>query len=516
MIFGYFLKNKNSKAFTIVELLVAIVVIGILAAITTVSYSGISQKARIVSLRSDLSNAITQLEIDKVYNSMYPINIADSNNGIGLKTSPGNTFEYEYLSGDYCLKATNNDVSYYVMSSEKVVTPGSCPVVRNLSAGYDHNCAINVAGNAFCWGWNGVGVIGDNSIINKTSPTAVNTTGVLSGLKIKAISAGFYHTCVIASDDNAYCWGWNNDGQLGNGSVTQSLVPVAVNRSGLLNGLKIKAISTGYNFTCAIASDDNAYCWGWNGNGTLGNDTITASPVPLPVAVHKTGSLSGLTVKAITTGFTHACLIASNNRSYCWGANDKGQLGDNTSVGKFSPTLVNDNNELSGLTIKNIDAGGKYTCAIASNEKAYCWGLSESGVLGDGNVNQHNNLRPTAVSTTGVLNGLSIKYISTATANSTQLHTCAIASNNKAYCWGYNGSGELGDNTNNSNAFPVEVYSTGALNGVLLKSIEVNPSGGTCALDSTNKVFCWGVGTNGELGRGSITPSIVPVVADPF
>lgn len=511
------LNAKFNKAFTIVELLVVIVVIGILASITMISYTGMTSKANVAMLQSDLRNAMTQLEIDKVYNSVYPINANDSNNGMGLKTSPGTIFEYEYSGGDYCLKASNRGVSYYVMSSERVVTPGSCPVVRNLSAGYMQTCSINTLSNLYCWGWNGTGALGDGSVITRSSPTAVNTTGVLSGLKIKAVSAGFYHTCVIASDDNAYCWGQNGFGELGNNTTADSLIPVAVNRTGLLNGLKIKSITAGYRYTCAIASDNNAYCWGYNASGQLGNNTNTVNPNALPVMVDRNGVLSGLTVKSISAGYNHVCVVASNNKAYCWGDNSYGAIGNNGS-GSISviPTTVDMNGELAGMTIISVVAGGRYTCAIASNNKAYCWGREQYGVLGNGELNNTNQLNPTAVISDGVLNNLTIKYISVVSNDSSQNHTCAIASNNKAYCWGFNGSGELGDNTITNSAVPIEVNSAGVLNGISLKSIEVNGQGGTCALGANSRVYCWGNGVEGELGRGSLISSRIPVEANSF
>jgi alpha-tubulin suppressor-like RCC1 family protein len=112
---------------------------------------------------------------------------------------------------------------------------------------------------------------------------AVTTSGALSGKTVKSMVQGQSHTCVIASDNNAYCWGRNNQGQLGNGTTSDSSVPVAVSMSGLLSGKTIKSISAGHAYTCVIASDNNAYCWGYNGDGQLGNNSTVNSTQPVLV-----------------------------------------------------------------------------------------------------------------------------------------------------------------------------------------------------------------------------------------
>ena len=199
-------------------------------------------------------------------------------------------------------------------------------------------CAISLSNRAYCWGSGSSGQLGNNSTTNSSIPVAVNTTGVLAGKTIKQISAGTSHTCAIASDDKAYCWGAGSSGQLGNSSTTNSLIPVAVNTTGVLAGKTIKQISA-YGFhTCAVASDNKAYCWGRGDLGQLGNNSTTNSSIP--VAVNTTGVLAGKTIKQISNGSSHTCAIASDDKAYCWGSGSFGALGNNSAANSSVPVRV--------------------------------------------------------------------------------------------------------------------------------------------------------------------------------
>ena len=242
-------------------------------------------------------------------------------------------------------------------------------------------CAISLSNRAYCWGSGSSGQLGNNSTTNSSIPVAVNTTGVLAGKAIKQISTGFSHTCAIASDDKAYCWGSGSSGQLGNNSTTNSSIPVAVNTTGVLAGKTIKQISAGTSHTCAIASDDKAYCWGAGSSGQLGNSSTTNSLIP--VAVNTTGVLAGKTIKQISAYGFHTCAVASDNKAYCWGSGTSGQLGNNLYTNSSIPVAVNTTGVLAGKTIKQISNGSSHTCAIASDDKAYCWGSGSFGALGN-------------------------------------------------------------------------------------------------------------------------------------
>jgi alpha-tubulin suppressor-like RCC1 family protein len=175
-------------------------------------------------------------------------------------------------------------------------------------------------------------------------------TGALGGKTVKSISAGARHTCVIASDDFAYCWGSNVAGQVGNNSTSNRLSPAAV-VTGALGGKTVKSISAGGKSTCAIASDNYAYCWGFNTYGNLGDNTTNQSLIP--VAVDRSGALNGKTIKSISSGqlfsgYYHSCAIATDNKSYCWGIDFLDTLGGYGSTYQSLVPVIVDISHLSG------------------------------------------------------------------------------------------------------------------------------------------------------------------------
>ena len=214
------------------------------------------------------------------------------------------------------------------------------PVVlaNQFSSGYYHACVIASDNKLYCWGRNHRGQLGNNSMVDSSRPVAVNMTGVLAGKTIKQMSVGTYNTCVIASDDKVYCWGSNAYGQVGNNSLTDSNVPVAVNTTGVLAGKTIKQISVGHHRACAIASDDKMYCWGNNMGGALGNGSTADSHIP--VSVNMSGILAGKVIRRISIGAFHTCVYATDNKIYCWGSNNYGQLGNNSTANSGVPVAT--------------------------------------------------------------------------------------------------------------------------------------------------------------------------------
>ena len=348
---------------------------------------------------------------------------------------------------------------------------------KQLSASFYHSCAIALNGRAYCWGSGNSGKLGNGSTASSRVPVAVNTSGVLAGKTIKQISAGENHTCAIASDNRAYCWGSNKNGQLGNGSTADSRVPVAVNMSGALAGKTIKQMSVEFSTSCVVASDNRAYCWGSNKNGQLGNGSTADSRVP--VAVNTSGVLVGKTIKEVTTGGFHTCALDTSSKMYCWGLNSSGRLGGGlTSILSNVPVAVNMSGVLAGKTIKQILAGGDHGCVVASDDKMYCWGLNNNGELG--NNSSVNSSVPVAVNADGVLAGKTIRQMSAGFSS-----TCAVDSGYGIYCWGYNSNGQLGNNSTNNSRVPTYVYvpkenTTIAANAVKLRAQYAKKTAATC------------------------------------
>ncbi|MEZ5157227.1 MAG: fibronectin type III domain-containing protein [Candidatus Nanopelagicales bacterium] len=358
--------------------------------------------------------------------------------------------------------------------------------------------AAPTIGRAAAWGYNVDGQLGDNTTTNSSVPVAVNTAGVLAGKTVSAITAGLSHSCVVA-DGQAYCWGDNTFGQLGDNSTTDSKVPVAVNTAGALAGKTLSAISAGRHHTCTVA-DGQAYCWGYNGGGELGNNSTTDSKVP--VAVNTAGALSGKTVSTIYAGDFHTCVVA-DGQAYCWGYNNYGELGDNTTTNSKVPVAVNTAGALAGKAVTEITAGYFHTCVVASGQ-AYCWGANSSGQLGDNTTT--DSKVPVAVNTAGPLAG---RMVTAITAG--YFHTCVVAER-RASCWGDNTYGELGDNSITNSKVPVAASTAGVLASRTVTEITAGAYH-TCAA-ADGRAFCWGANGVGQLGNNATANSYVPIAVD--
>ena len=515
-----------SAGFTIVELLVVIVVIGILATMAIVSYNGIQQKVRDKTVLTDL-HGLGFLESQ--YATVNGTSGKDWYSGNGVDTSLnfnpsfGNVIDVVTNASDYCIRGYNPGAATYnslTTAATRESSPGACLVIvasaaasassptlgwQKISTSGYYTCAIASDNKVYCWGGGGGGALGNNNSVDSMLPVAVNTDGVLSGKTIKAVSAGG-SACVIASDSQAYCWGSNQKGQLGNNSLTDSLVPVAVDTSGALSGKTIKAVSARGNDKCVIASDYQAYCWGENYSGSVGNGTIT-DPIAVPVAVDTSGVLSGKTIKSLAAGGSHACVIASDNKAYCWGRDIVNELGSAVRARSAVPVAVIASGVLNGKTMVAISASVNNTCALDSDGKAYCWGSGNYGALGNGTAPYMSDA-PVAVDTSGVLNGKSLVSIDTNMLGT----SCAIDSAGKAYCWGSNGYGALGNGLDSDSSVPVAVDTSGVLKGKVLLSISLSDSG-ACTVDNNGKAYCWGDNSFGQLGNNSTVGSRVPVAS---
>jgi alpha-tubulin suppressor-like RCC1 family protein len=352
------------------------------------------------------------------------------------------------------------------------------------------------APGAVAWGSNDAGQLGNAAAIDTQSatPVSVLTTGALAGKTVTAISSGTAHSCAVAGA-TAYCWGLNSGGQLGTGNKTTSNVPVAVTATGVLSGKAVTAISAGFAHTCAIA-DGKAYCWGSGADGVLGNGGVADSAVPVAVA----GALAGKTVTAISAGKSNTCAV-SEGRAYCWGYNANGQLGTGATTDSATPVAVSTAGALAGRTVTAVSVGtvsNTAACAIADSA-LFCWGSNTTGAVGDGST----TARLTPVAVTGAIGAQAVTDVSVGGYTS-----CAVAGG-KAYCWGLNEFGELGDNTVVNKTAPVAVDASGALAGKVITAISTSAQltgntlhpafGHTCAVASGAAV-CWGANQYGQLG----------------
>jgi alpha-tubulin suppressor-like RCC1 family protein len=373
----------------------------------------------------------------------------------------------------------------------------------SISAGAWHSCAIE-SGKAYCWGENAEGELGDGNTTNSDTPVAVDTSGALAGKTLTQISAGDYQTCALDSTGAAYCWGDNPQGELGDGNTINSDVPVAVDTSGALAGKTLTQISASFPSTCALDTTGAAYCWGDNEYGELGDGTH-AYDSTVPVPVETSGVLAGKALTQIADGEIHTCALDTAGAAYCWGGYTA--VGNGGTVVSFAPVAMGTSGVLAGKTLTRISAGGLDTCALDSSGAAYCWGVNNSGELGDNSTT--DSTVPVAVDTSGALAGKTLIEIIAGQSN-----TCALDSTGAAYCWGDNQFGELGTNGATNSSIPVPVETSGVLAGMTLTEIAVGDAH-SCALGSTGATYCWGDNSYGELGDDSTNMSEVPVLAGP-
>jgi len=371
-----------------------------------------------------------------------------------------------------------------------------------LSLGQKHTCFVHQS-QAGCFGEGESGKLGNGQLIDQASTVFIDQSGVLNGLTIKKIAAGSRHTCLIASDNHGYCFGRGQSGELGNGTNLDSSVPVAVDRSGVLSGLTLKSISVSsstsgaLSHSCAIASDDRLYCWGAGLSGQLGNGANVNSNTPVQV------NLPGLTVKKVDLGSEFSCLVASNDRAYCFGFGGQGQLGLGDFASRNIPTAVVTSGPLSGVSVSAISTGHQHTCVLGFNNRAYCFGNGVNGELGLGITTVENT--PMQLPLTGVLTNKTILSLSAG-----RNFTCLIASDHRAYCTGSDALESLGNPAQSNSLSPIAVDTSVDLSGVDLNVIE-SGGGHVCAQSTGDTFYCWGDNSHGELGVGTTITSPTPV-----
>jgi hypothetical protein len=241
------------------------------------------------------------------------------------------------------------------------------------------------------WGGNGYGQLGDRTTTGRLVPTPVDASGVLAGKTIIAVAEGYLHSLALCADGTLAGWGYNDEGELGDGTTATSPIPVAVNTSGVLAGKQIASLSAGQYHTLALCTDGTLVAWGYNNRGQLGNNSTVSSKVP--VAIGGLGALAGKTVVAVRAGGAHSLALCADDTLAAWGWNKYGQLGvpDITQ----SPIAV-----ATGNTVARIAVGGNHSLALKADGRVFAWGDNASGQLGN------NSPTPSAVPVAVDLSGL--------------------------------------------------------------------------------------------------------------
>lgn len=346
------------------------------------------------------------------------------------------------------------------------------------------------------WGDNFYGEIGNGNTLDQELATPVNLSSALVGKTVIATAAGVAHSLALRSDGRVIAWGSGSYGDLGDGTTTSRLEPVAVDVSGQLSGRTVIAVDAGYSFSVALASDGRVFTWGYNGSGQLGNGTTSGvTNYPLPVAVNSNGILAGRTVVAVAAGYSHVLALCADGTLAAWGDNSAGQLGTGTTTSSNVPVAVNVAGLLAGKSVIAIAAGNYHCLALCSDGTLAAWGANDSGNLGNGTT--VTSTLPVAVDRSGVLAGRDIVSIAAGAS-----HSLAVCQDGLLAAWGFNGSGRLGDGTSSNRTVPVAVDSSGVLAGrsVIRASVSTQNSLAYCT-DGT--VASWGSQSDGRLGFGT-------------
>ncbi|MGN0514891.1 MAG: DUF4214 domain-containing protein [Lachnospiraceae bacterium] len=330
---------------------------------------------------------------------------------------------------------------------------------KQVCAGGYHSAVVTESGALYTWGYNGNGQLGDGT-----------QTDSLVGLKVLENVAyadfGNYHSGAVTTNGDLYMWGRNYEGQLGNGATSNSLVPVKVMEN-------VAAVSAGKYHSGAIATNGDLYMWGENYHGKLGNGTTTESYLPVKVMEN---------AAKLSLGNDHSAAITTNGDLYLWGYNYYGQLGNGTTNNSTVPVKIMEN-------VAEVCLGYYHSAAITKNGDLYLWGNNEYGQLGDGT--ETNSKVPVKV----------MENVAAVSLGS--YHSAAVTTNGDLYLWGLGVLGELGNGTEVNSNVPVKIMENVA--GISLGSDH------SAAIKTNGDLYLWGYNYRGQLGDGTTENSLVPI-----
>lgn len=387
-------------------------------------------------------------------------------------------------------------------SAESLVAPDSGPIAGGTSVtlpalpdatvkflslvtgGY-HALAVASDGNTYAWGLNDVGQVGIGTTTDVDMPTRVETP---AGVTFTSVAAGYFHSVAVGSDGNVYAWGWNADGQVGNGSTENVAVPTRVETPA---GVTFTSVSAGYFHSVEVGSDGNTYAWGSNAAGQIGNGSSSHAPFPTPVEAP-----DGVTFAAVYSGAHHSLAVGSDGNTYGWGGNHNGQLGNGGSANARVPTLVE---APAGVTFTSAAAGRYHSLAVGSDGNTYGWGNNRHGELGNGGF-IHASV-PTLVT---VPAGVTLTAVAAGGD-----HSLAVGPDGSTYAWGGNGFGQLGNGGNTDASVPTLVAAPAGARSAAVVAGDYH----SLALGPDGNVSGWGDNFAGQLGNGSTTDSRVPTPA---
>jgi len=382
-------------------------------------------------------------------------------------------------AGTATLGITVEGISANATATVTTAAAGKVQMVQ-VAAGANHTCGLSTSGAAYCMGPNANGQLGNGQIgtdggFYRNVPSAVS-----GGHVFTSITSGYYRSCGLTAQGEAWCWGSNDFGALGTGDTVHVVVPTQVS-----GGHAFTALVTSRDHGCGIDTAGEAWCWGHNNLGQLGNGGGADSYVPVKV-------LGGHVFTSISSTWDHTCAVAQGGDAYCWGYNLRGALGDGTTTQRATPVKVK-----GGITFASVSGGMSYSCGVSTTGAGWCWGDNSFSTLGNGGATStESSFVPVALS-----GGITWAAI----AAGPRPATCGVATSGAAYCWGRNdGIAMLGGTSNGSSTVPSAVWG-----GVSFASLSAG-STHTCGIGAGGSAYCWGPAVTGALGDGTYTNRSTP------
>jgi 2',3'-cyclic-nucleotide 2'-phosphodiesterase (5'-nucleotidase family)/alpha-tubulin suppressor-like RCC1 family protein len=368
-----------------------------------------------------------------------------------------------------------------------------------IAAGWRFACALDPDGAPFCWGSDVDGQIGNGTVVtgDQASPYPVDRSGLPDGTSFASIVAGASHACALTTDGDAYCWGANGSGQLGDGDGGYGIkghVPVAVDVSGLAPGATWASLSAASALTCGLTTDGDLACW-----GSVASVGLGGSDVLVPTLVDDSTLPEGSAWASFQAGASSSCGLTTDGAVHCAGQNQNGQLGRGTTDAGYTslPLGPIDTSGLpEGTTFTSVSTSGGHACATSAAGAAYCWGSAINGELGDGTWGGPKNA-PNPVDATPLPEGATFTSVVTGPNAS-----CGILADGSAWCWGFGNFGGLGDGTTQSKRGPSPVDLSAMPEGTSFLSIA---RGDNLACGHTTSGYaCWGGDNQGQVGNGPL------------
>jgi len=363
-----------------------------------------------------------------------------------------------------------------------------------------HSSAITSEGRLFMWGDNYKGKLGNGSTSNQYAPIDITSQFNLNSEEmISSVSLGDSHSAAITSEGRLFTWGYNYHGQLGDNTTTDRDTPTDITSQFDLNGEETMiSVSLGAYHSAALSSEGRLFVWGWNNYGQLGNGTTTDQMTPTNITSQFSLNAEE-TITRVFLGDYHSSAITSEGRVFTWGYNSKGQLGDNTTTDKLLPTDITSQLNLNiGESVISASLGEEYSCAVTSLGRLFTWGNNTFGQLGD--TSTTNSSTPTDITSQFEL--INEEMIVAASLGGD--HSSAITSVGRIFTWGYNFSGQLGDDTRTNQHTPKDITSQFTLSaGETILSVSLGRKSSS-AVTTLGRTFTWGYNAVGQLGDGTI------------